>query len=91
MKLYRIYTEHKPNLVPLLDKYLDGYTYTQAFGRWKGCNEFTAIVDIALPNEDYRSRLNELISAIIVECEQKSVMLVLPSGVVAFLERGQTL
>ena len=36
---YTLYTEYKPNLYRLVNKYFDGATFTRCFGMWKGKKE----------------------------------------------------
>ncbi len=47
-RLYRIYTEkteHLPEVIACIDKYLDGYTVIRAAGVWKGQSEKSLIIE----------------------------------------------
>ena len=44
--LYRLYTEHKPNLVELVSRYFTGATIYTATDLWQGETELSRVIEI---------------------------------------------
>ena len=70
---YTIYTENTPQLRPLLDTYLLGYTILIGEGRWNGIEEQSATVTYIASVADMT--VYSLCRMILVDCKQDSVYL----------------
>lgn len=71
--LFRLYTEHKPNLVRLVSGYFDSATLFETLGLWQGNTEHGAVIEL-VSTLDMRARVIELASAIAQENAQTVVL-----------------
>jgi hypothetical protein len=69
---YTIYTENTPELVPLLDSYLDGYNILIGIARWEGHSEQSAIITV-IQDVENDAWFYVLASKIITKCRQREV------------------
>ena len=70
---YTIYTENTPQLRPLLDTYLSGYTIVVGEGRWNGITEQSATITYIAEIADMT--VYSLCKRILLDCKQDSVYL----------------
>ena len=71
---YTIYTENTPQLRPLLDKHLPGYTIMLGEGRWKGQTEQSAMI-VYIAFSPTSISIDTLCQYILANCKQDSVYL----------------
>ena|SRR3990167_2380117 len=70
---YTIYTENTPQLRPLLNTYLSGYTIMVGEGRWNDIEEQSAIITYIAGVADMT--VYSLCKRILIDCKQDSVYL----------------
>jgi len=73
--IYRIYTERKPNLAEIANKYFEGFTIIEAKGYWQGKPEPSAVIEI-IADESSRGTVTQLAYDIKHTNNQQAVLVV---------------
>ncbi len=75
MKIYRIYTEDKPNLAALASGYFDSFTLLKGIGYWKGVPEPCVIIEVIQTQGFIAPEVRALAREIKSENHQETVLI----------------